>query len=143
MLFVVSRGTAEQNRAKVGADAAPPVLLQQDREVAAVYSAHGTPAAVVVQPDGSVGSALALGADSIRRLVARTAGTPVPLPARQPPPERAALRLGELAPAVDLLDLEGIPIRLEEFRGRLVALLFWNPGCSFCIQMLPDLLRWV
>ena len=114
------------------------MLLQDKRDVASAYQAHGTPAAVVVSPDGTVGSRLALGADAILRLVARTAKAPVSLPSRQ----SAKLRPGDPAPPLELPDLDGKFVRLQEFRGRSVALLFWNPECGFCNSMLPVLRRW-
>ena len=30
---------------------------------------------------------------------------------------------------------------LEDFRGEETLVLFWNPGCGFCQQMLPDLME--
>jgi hypothetical protein len=48
-------------------------LLQRDSEVVQVYQVGGTPSAVLVRPDGTIGSPVAGGADAIRRLVARTA----------------------------------------------------------------------
>ena len=79
--------------------------------------------------------------------VVRTARAPVPLPTRVPgsgaaAPQPIALLVGAPAPALDLPDLEGGIVRLEDFRGRNLALLFWNPGCGFCSRMLPDLRRW-
>jgi hypothetical protein len=56
--------------------------VQQDREVAQVYQVDGTPAAVLVQPDGTIGSPLALGEEAIRALVARTVIPPVPITMR-------------------------------------------------------------
>jgi uncharacterized membrane protein YphA (DoxX/SURF4 family)/peroxiredoxin len=95
----VSRGTAEQNRAKFGAAAALPVLLQEDREVAAAYLAHGTPAAVVIHSDGTIGSGLAMGAEAIRNLVGRSVQQPPVLPAPRPASSpTAASRSGDLAP---------------------------------------------
>ncbi|MBV9202494.1 MAG: redoxin domain-containing protein [Alphaproteobacteria bacterium] len=98
-LATVSRGTAEQNRAKFGPAAALPVLLQADREVAAAYLAHGTPAAVIIQSDGTIGSGLAMGAEAIRNLVEQTVQ---PLPAssarRSAAPVPTAQRPGALAP---------------------------------------------
>jgi thiol-disulfide isomerase/thioredoxin len=32
--------------------------------------------------------------------------------------------------------------QLEDFRGEETLVLFWNPGCGFCQQMLPDLKEW-
>jgi peroxiredoxin/uncharacterized membrane protein YphA (DoxX/SURF4 family) len=79
---LLSRGTPEANRAKVAKDKMTRVLVQQDREVAQVYQVDGTPAAVLVQPDGTIGSPLALGAEAIRALVARTVLRPVPVTRR-------------------------------------------------------------
>src|SRR5205823_3991505 len=45
------------------------VLLQKDREVAEAYRVDSTPSAVLVRPDGTVGSPLAQGADAIRTLI--------------------------------------------------------------------------
>jgi peroxiredoxin len=41
-------------------------------------------------------------------------------------------------PAVKLPDLAGKTVDLAEFRGKDTMLLFWNPGCGFCQQMLDD-----
>jgi hypothetical protein len=53
------------------------VLLQRDREVAQAYQIQGTPSAVLVRPDGTIGSPLAQDADAIRALVAGAVGLPV------------------------------------------------------------------
>ena len=41
-----------------------------------------------------------------------------------------------------LPDLEGNTVQLSDFRGEETLVLFWNPGCGFCQQMLPDLKQW-
>ena len=51
----------------------------------------------------------------------------------------AGPKLGESAPEIKLENLEGNTVALEDFRGKGVLVLFWNPGCGFCQQMLPDL----
>jgi peroxiredoxin len=154
-LALVSRGTIEANRAKTTEHGVTSVLLQQDREVAQAYQAHGTPAAVLVQPDGTIGSPLALGADAIRMLVARTAGQAIPLPIAPaaahagspngqaaPPPLPPTAKVGDPAPPLALPDLSGKTINLSDFQGRNTLVLFWNPGCGFCQQMLDDLKAW-
>jgi thiol-disulfide isomerase/thioredoxin len=60
-------------------------------------------------------------------------------PAPSPPP---AVPIGAPAPALTLPDLSGQPLDLAAFRGRPTLVLFWNPGCGFCQQMLPDLKAW-
>jgi thiol-disulfide isomerase/thioredoxin len=52
-------------------------------------------------------------------------------------------RVGEPAPEVRLADLKGEEVSLQEgFGGTETLVLFWNPGCGFCQQMLPDLKEW-
>ena len=51
-------------------------------------------------------------------------------------------KAGERAPKVRLPDLEGKNVKLTDFRGKETLVLFWNPGCGFCEQMLPDLKEW-
>jgi len=100
------------------------VLLQRDGEVAKAYRVSGTPSAVVVYPDGTIGSPLAEGADAIRAIVAHTVGLATPVP------------------TLKLPDLTGKIIDLADFRGSPTLVLFWNPNCGFCQQMLPDLKAW-
>jgi len=168
-LALVSRGSAEENRPKVQEHGVVHVLLQQDREVATAYQAYGTPSMVLVRPDGSIGSPLAQGAEQIRALVARMLGTQQPAPvipvfpvlqaagqpaqAGQPCPNcgkvhdaapvgPAGMPIGRPAPELKLPDLDGNTVDLADFRGRDVAVLFWNPGCGFCQQLLPQLQAW-
>jgi thiol-disulfide isomerase/thioredoxin len=56
----------------------------------------------------------------------------------QPP---RGIQVGEPAPAT-LTDLEGEPFELADYQGAPTAVLFWNPGCGFCQQMLDDLKAW-
>jgi peroxiredoxin len=138
-LVLVSRGTPEENRAKVAGHDGLQVLLQTDREVAEAYQAHGTPAAVVVRPDGTIGSPVAMGAEAITRLFERTAAT---AKSGGEEPAQAAAQLGSPAPAFSLPDLTGREVTLKAFRGQPVLMLFWHPGCGYCARMLPDLKRW-
>ena len=53
------------------------------------------------------------------------------------------LKIGEEAPEIKLEDLSGKEVSLkEDFEGEEILVLFWNPGCGFCQQMLPDLKLW-
>lgn len=53
------------------------ILIQQDREVAIAFQAHATPCAVLVRPDGIIGSPLVCSAEPIRALAAQAVGLPV------------------------------------------------------------------
>ena len=140
---LLSRGTAEANRAKVTEPGVTNVLLQKDREVAEAYQAYGTPSAVVVRQDGTIGSAVAQGADAIRALITSTLTPPAAAPptavAPRPP---AGLKIGERAPDFSLPNLAGKTVKLSDFRGSPTLVLFWRPSCGFCERMLPDLKAW-
>ncbi|MDR5815714.1 redoxin domain-containing protein [Caballeronia sp. LZ033] len=62
--------------------------------------------------------------------------------AEPPGPASAALNglsSGSIAPDFELPDLSGTLHRLSAFRGRPVLLIFFNPACSFCTSMMPEL----
>lgn len=137
-IALISEGSAGDNRDKSAAFGSLALLLQQQREVADAYQAGGTPAAVLIQPDGRIGSALAQGAVAIRALVARQLAPP----ARPSSTAAPATKPGDPAPALILNDMEGQAVRLNELTGRDTLLLLWNPSCGYCQQMLPDLQGW-
>ena len=92
---LVSRGTAEENRAKSTEHGLTCVLMQQNWEVSEAYQVKGTPSAVLLGPDGTIASPLAAGPESIRALVTQTVGAPgqeeglpVQPAAPQPAPQR-------------------------------------------------------
>jgi len=122
------------------ADPHPEVLLLQSRrEVAEAYRCWGTPAAVLVQRDGTIASQAAQGVVAIRTLMENAAqsadGTQLPTT----PAIKRGLDIGEAAPALRFTDQHGSTLALADFAGRDVALLFWDPDCGFCQKMLPAL----
>jgi methylamine dehydrogenase accessory protein MauD len=58
--------------------------------------------------------------------------------------EMAGLPVGTQAPAFELPDLEGEEVTLDSLRssGRPVLLVFTEPGCGYCEELLPELSRW-
>jgi methylamine dehydrogenase accessory protein MauD len=58
--------------------------------------------------------------------------------------QMAGLPVGTPAPVFDLLDLEGEEVTLDSLRspGRPVLLLFTEPGCEYCMELLPEVGRW-
>ncbi len=160
---LISRGTAEENRAKMAEHGLQHVLLQEDWEVSEAYQVNGTPSAVLVQPDGAVGSPVVGGEEAIKALLSYAVGERAQLPMMQPQAQgepcpncgkvhptagHAAQampegpKVGEPAPEIKLEDLSGKSVELKDFRGSETLVLFWNPGCGFCQQMLPDLKDW-
>src|SRR5215204_6182192 len=157
-IAVVTRGSLEDNRSKAKQHNLTHVLMQKDNEVADAYQTYGTPTAVLVRPDGTIGSGAAGGAQEIRTLVKQAAEGKVPVPrprlaavprpaqVRQPAPNAQAPRgiasIGKDAPVVELSNLDGEPVKLADFAGHPTAVLFWNPGCGFCQRMVDDLKAW-
>ena len=39
-------------------------------------------------------------------------------------------------------DLDGRSVKLADFRGKDTLLLFWNPTCSFCARIAPEVKQW-
>lgn len=161
-LVLISRENAEANRPKIVEHGITGVLLQDDWEVGESYDTRGTPSAVIVAADGTVASPVAAGAEAIRSLLARTIGSPsvaVPSAPRLPTvpaangsdngsgngqaqPAPPTLQVGDRAPALKLPNLNGRTVDLASFRGSDTLVLFWNPGCGFCNNMLDDLKAW-
>src|SRR5215212_1716195 len=169
-IAVVSRGDPGDNRTKASEHGLTSVLLQQDWEVSEAYQVNGTPSAVLVGPDGTIGSPVAGGAEAIKALVADAVGAPAQLPMHQHPPTGqgepcpncgkvhadsngngqaaqqvaapAGLKIGEPAPPIRLRDLKNKKVNLAGYRGEKTLVAFWNPGCGFCQQMLDDLKEW-
>lgn len=68
-VILVSRGTVQENRAKMKELEASQVLLQRDSEVAEEYDCASTPAAVLVGADGLIRSTLSVGGVAIKELL--------------------------------------------------------------------------
>ncbi len=163
---VVSRGKAEANQEKAEKSGLNLVFLQKDREVSEAYKALGTPSAVLVNRDGTIGSPVEGGAERIRELVRTLTGAAAQAPkavlpvaaapvgngqgrpggaaanggARQPAP--AKLEVGADAPDLQLEDLSGKPVALSDFKGQETVLIFWSPTCGFCKRMADDITAW-
>lgn len=108
------------------------MLLDESHSVYAAYQANGTPSAVLVSPDGTIGSWMASGADWVERLVADTVGAN----------RLSGLPVGAPAPELELSDLDDRSLELPGALGADTVLLFWNPSCGFCRAMHEDLLAW-
>src|SRR5213593_3017727 len=72
--------------------------------------------------------------ETLERQVARPGRGSLPAPGPSP-----GLPVGALAPDFQLASLAGGYKRLSDWRGRRVLLIFFNPRCGFCSQMVPDL----
>src|SRR5215212_7760974 len=134
-ISLVSRGTVEANRAKSTEHGLRGLLLQDDWEVSEAYGVESTPSAVLVTPEGTIGSPVLEGADSISAFVefmerdwlprhqgGQTEVSPHPAaPGDGAAPAAAKVpRVGEPAPRFELPDLNGATVALKYFEGEKV-----------------------
>jgi thioredoxin-related protein len=135
-LAIISEGSLAENEAKIGTHGIERLLLQEAREVAELYEAHATPAAVLVGSDGTIASYVASGGDAIRSLLHAA------LARAESPNGAAHIQIGDAAPELALRDLDGGSFTNSDLLGTETLLLFWSPACGYCQQMLPDLRAW-
>src|SRR5204862_7962222 len=69
-IALVSKGTVDENRQKASEHGVADVLVQGDVDIAKLYDVQGTPTAILVARDGTLGSAPAPGQFAIEALVA-------------------------------------------------------------------------
>jgi len=152
-IAVLSHGSRQANSVQIAEHRIARVVLQRNTEIDDLYQVRGTPGAVLIRPDGTIGSLLAKGPEAIRSLVAGGVGLPVLHPGLPmasangstlaPPPQNpAGLQIGAPTPNFSLPDLNGTPVSLTDVRGSATLLLFWDPTCSFCQKMLADVKAW-
>ena len=108
------------------------VLIDHKLKLYDAYQASGTPSAVLVTPDGRIGSHVAPGAEWIGNLINQAVAVAAPpSPAFVPSP----------APDLVLSSLDGEQVAIAH-QKRETLLLFWNPGCGFCSSMHDDVIAW-
>ena len=134
---LISRGSMDANAAEAREHHLTHLGVQNDQEVAVAYAYAGTPSAVAVSADGRIASQVAAGPDGVRALAAALLARVAAGAGGQPEALTPPLR-GQPVPAASLLDLDGQPVDLAAPRERPVLVLFWNPGCGFCQQALPE-----
>jgi methylamine dehydrogenase accessory protein MauD len=72
-IVIISCDDPEENRAMSNEHGLSRVLLEDDWEVSEAYRVSGTPSAVLVEPDGTIGSFLAESTEEIEALVSQVA----------------------------------------------------------------------
>jgi peroxiredoxin len=128
------------------------VLFQRDNQVAERYRANGTPMGYLLDEEGKIASPLTVGAAALLELADTKAPEP-PVSANGHLPKvgtrdlsrskirRDGLEPGTAAPDFTLPCVDGGELSLSQFRGRRVLLIFSDPHCSPCDELLPELER--
>lgn len=132
-LVFVSDGSPEEVRAEAQEHGLEHAVADEGNRLYDAFQANGTPSAVLVTPDGTIGSWVAAGSERIEQLA---------YAAVAPEPEPDGLPVGTEAPSLELPTLDGNRVSLADLRGRDTLLLFWNPDCGFCRSMHEDILSW-
>jgi peroxiredoxin len=166
MPLLISRGDRELNWRLMQAHGVTcPVLLQEDREVAALYSVVGSPTGYLIDARGRTATPLLVGPDA---LLEHAAGRPGPMQVNAdveadvtaataaalrprgaprlftrwqpaPPVSWNGLPAGTPAPDFRVPRLDGGELALLDYRGRRVLLVFWDPACTPCDAIAPGL----
>ena len=158
--LVVTTGEAEENRKLVAEHGIRcPVLLQEGMEIASQYQCNGTPMGYLIDEQGNIASEMAAGAQALLELPDRPTAPVSPAGNGRAPLggtrsvtesklNRNGLAPGTPAPLFRLPRLDHprsarVPgeLSLEEYRGQKVLLVFSDPKCGPCDQLLPQLER--
>jgi methylamine dehydrogenase accessory protein MauD len=75
----VSRGEPDENATMASEYGLTEVLLQEDWKVGDAYQGDGTPSAVLVRPDGTIGGSALEGVDDMRDFLAKIVKEPAQL----------------------------------------------------------------
>jgi peroxiredoxin len=143
-LVLVSYGTREANRALIEEHGLTcRVLLQRDGATVEGFAHMGTPVAYLLDEKGRIAKPVAIGAHDVPELAAHAAGRRGRLKTERPISEsrieREGLKAGTPAPRFELPDLSGAKVSLADQRGGRVLLVFSDPDCGPCEELLPEL----
>jgi thiol-disulfide isomerase/thioredoxin/uncharacterized membrane protein YphA (DoxX/SURF4 family) len=134
-MVLVTRGDLAANKKKYGESAAAHVIHDKELVLANAIGTVPTPSAVTLSADGRVQSDVVMGQHGIEALIAAITGA-------APRKADAVSNLGRMFPAFDVARIDGGRVTNAVFRGKKSLVLFWNPGCGYCAQMLPGLQQW-
>jgi peroxiredoxin len=149
-LLLISYGDAEANRRLASEHwLTCPILLlggsqTQSSIAVSLFEYCGTPSAYLLDEGGRVARALAPGMDAVLNLTREATAkkhTIPTLPLAKSRIERTGLKKGTIAPTFSLPDIRGQIVTLDQFRGRIVLLIFTDPQCGPCEQLAPQLAR--
>ena len=128
-----------------------PMLLQDASDTLEGFAGIGTPAAYLLDEEGTVQAGLALGADKVPDLLREALEERPQLsittrglrtrPLSESRLERNGLPAGTPAPPFTLPGVDGEPVALAAHRGHRVLLVFSDAHCGPCQELAPELVR--
>lgn len=144
-MVLVAYGDADDNRECAEENGLRcPILLRGAGRRVEPFESLGTPAAYLLDEQARVVERLALGEPEVGDL-ARRAARKTHLTGERPLSEsrilRDGLQPGTAAPPFSLPTMDGATISLDDYRGRRTLLVFSDPGCGPCDELLAELAR--
>ena len=143
----ISSGKAKDNSDKFAGETAKQILLQNEKEVAALFDAPWTPTALLVNADGTIASRVAAGDTAIRELVEKMKAENLEkeflFVANGNDNGNSKLpQIGESVPEFSIEDLTGKAINQNDLQGKKTLVAFWSLSCPHCVKMIEDLRDW-
>ncbi len=143
----LSSGNAKENSDKFAGETDKQILLQNEKEVAALFDALWTPTALLVNADGTIASRGATGDAAIRELIEKIKAQNL---------EKEFLfvangnangntktpKIGEGVPEFSIEDLSGKAVSQNNLQGKKTLVAFWSLTCPHCVTMMEDLRNW-
>lgn len=121
---MISEGSIRENQQFVAGYKLPYVAIQKDLLVSNAFAAYGTPAALIIEPDGRVGTPVAGGAQQIYQLLESS---------------EESLKVGDSVLELSGLTERGNELRLATLKGHDLGLVFWDALCGYCKAAVDDL----
>jgi peroxiredoxin/uncharacterized membrane protein YphA (DoxX/SURF4 family) len=131
-----SFGEPDANRTLASEHGLRGAVLLQDGSRISAFEGQGTPAAYLVDEEGRVARPLAVGANEVPELAREVAKSRKRGRSKL---DVEPLRAGAAAPTFALPDLSGEEVSLASYRGRRVLLVFSDPQCAACDELLAEL----
>jgi hypothetical protein len=133
-IAVASDGNASAARSEAREFALTPVLVDEDLALYHAFHGYGTPSAIALKPDATVGSYVAAGSEAVTDLFARVLRGGLDGEATLP------LIPGMVVPSFGVPSLSGENPSVSP--GAETVLLFWDPAADACRAMRRGLRRW-
>ena len=142
---LVSFGSVDENRRlEEEYDLDCPLLLQEATEVAYLYLVSATPSGYLIDETGKILSALTEGVENLVALLDRDAPGDTPgatsiLQSTLHGSAHDVLPVGTAAPSFSLPTASGGRLSIEDFLGRETLVVFSDPDCTPCHDLVPAL----
>jgi peroxiredoxin len=118
------------------------LVVSEEKEEYVGFVGRGTPVAYLVDATARVERPLAVGMQQVAALLRDTAGErPVRRSLDTSRLRRDGLKVGERVSSLTLPEVRGGTVRLDDYLGRRLLVVFTDPRCGPCQALMPELVR--